>query len=101
MNHTIPAVFDAGVFRPLVPVELAEGTRVEVGIPEAAPSKPPYDRERLMKFIGDMEAIPDDSPQQHDAASWQQFVADMEAMPDNSEKDGFSNRDHDRLLYGG
>jgi predicted DNA-binding antitoxin AbrB/MazE fold protein len=32
----IPAVFDAGVFRPLVPVELPEGTRVEVQVRRAS-----------------------------------------------------------------
>jgi len=30
MSHPIPAVFDSGVFRPLEPVNLAEGTRAEV-----------------------------------------------------------------------
>jgi predicted DNA-binding antitoxin AbrB/MazE fold protein len=30
MSQPIPAVFSSGVFRPLEPVELAEGTRAEV-----------------------------------------------------------------------
>lgn len=30
MSHIIPAIFDSGVFRPLEPVDLAEGTRAEV-----------------------------------------------------------------------
>ena len=30
MSRTIPVVFDSGVFRPLQPVDLAEGTRAEV-----------------------------------------------------------------------
>jgi hypothetical protein len=30
MSHTIPAVFAAGVFRPLEPVDWPEGTRAEV-----------------------------------------------------------------------
>jgi predicted DNA-binding antitoxin AbrB/MazE fold protein len=33
MSRTIPAIFDAGVFRPLQPVDLAEGTHVEVQVP--------------------------------------------------------------------
>jgi predicted DNA-binding antitoxin AbrB/MazE fold protein len=32
MSRAIPAIFDAGVFRPLEPVELAEGTQVEVTV---------------------------------------------------------------------
>jgi hypothetical protein len=30
MSQSIPTVFDSGVFRPLEPVDLAEGTRAEV-----------------------------------------------------------------------
>ena len=36
MDHLIPAVFDSGVFRPLQPVELAEGTQVQVQVPQPA-----------------------------------------------------------------
>ena len=42
MSHTIPAVFDSGVFRPLEPVDLAEGTRAEV-IPLPQPATAPPD----------------------------------------------------------
>jgi hypothetical protein len=39
MSATIPAVFDSGVFRPLEPVELPEGTRAEVKpLPQLASS---------------------------------------------------------------
>ncbi len=37
MNPLIQAVFDSGVFRPLGPVDLAEGTQVEVRAPTPAP----------------------------------------------------------------
>jgi Protein of unknown function DUF104 len=30
MSRAIPAIFDAGVFRPLEPVSLADGTRADV-----------------------------------------------------------------------
>lgn len=33
MDHLISAVFDSGVFRPLQPVDLAEGTQVQVQVP--------------------------------------------------------------------
>lgn len=32
MNPTIPAIYDAGVFRPLTPVDLPDGTQVEVQV---------------------------------------------------------------------
>jgi hypothetical protein len=39
MGQTIPAVYDSGVFRPLKPVDLAEGTRAEVTpLPQQTPS---------------------------------------------------------------
>jgi hypothetical protein len=39
MSHSIFAIFDSGVFRPLEPVDLAEGTRAEV-IPVSQPARP-------------------------------------------------------------
>lgn len=33
MDHLIPAVFASGVFRPLQPIELAEGTQVQIQVP--------------------------------------------------------------------
>jgi hypothetical protein len=43
MGHIIHAIFDSGVFRPLEPVDLAEGTHAEViPIPKSAePSNGP------------------------------------------------------------
>jgi predicted DNA-binding antitoxin AbrB/MazE fold protein len=38
MDHLISAVFDSGIFRPLVPVDLAQGTQVEVQVPIASVS---------------------------------------------------------------
>jgi Protein of unknown function DUF104 len=34
MHHLISAIFDAGVFRPLEPVDLPDGTQVEVQVPQ-------------------------------------------------------------------
>lgn len=78
MSHTIPAIFESGVFRPLAPVPLEPGTHVVLNLSPSAPASEP----------------------QHDPARWKKFLDDMEAMPDDSPDDGFSNRDHDRLIYG-
>jgi hypothetical protein len=41
MNHAISAVYHAGVFRPLEPVDWPEGTRAEViPVGQATPSSP-------------------------------------------------------------
>jgi predicted DNA-binding antitoxin AbrB/MazE fold protein len=34
MSHTIPAVFDDGVFRPQEPEDLADGTQIQVQVPQ-------------------------------------------------------------------
>jgi len=82
MSRTIPAVFHAGVFRPLQPVDLAEGTPVQVELRSPASSG------------GD----------EVDAATrkaWLDYLDRMESLPDEAPQDGLSNRDHDRIVYGG
>lgn len=59
MNRSIPAIFDAGVFRPLKPVELAEGTQVEVQVP--------------VQQIGDKESKADIA-QQAAALAWTDLI---------------------------
>jgi predicted DNA-binding antitoxin AbrB/MazE fold protein len=86
MSRTIPAIFDAGIFRPLQPVELAEGTRVEVALP----------------VVKDVEANGELAPEV--LACHQKAVAEMlaeiESLPIEEPDDGFSGRDHDKILYG-
>jgi predicted DNA-binding antitoxin AbrB/MazE fold protein len=83
MNDPIPAVFAAGVFRPLEPVDLAEGTQVLVQI--ATTAQP-------------AELSPEELARRH--AAIVQFLDRMEALPDEGPDDGFSGRDHDKILYG-
>lgn len=83
MSHTIPAIYDAGVFRPLEPVELAEGTQVRVEVPAESPSAEMSPEE----LAAHQAAIAD-------------FLARMEALPEEGPDDGFSGRDHDKILYG-
>ena len=82
MSRTIPAIFDAGVFRPLEPVELADGTHVELQLQVQEPST--------------ADEV-DDATRQ----AWLGYLDRMETLPDNSPRDGLSNRDHDRIIYGG
>ena len=83
MSQTIHAIFDSGVFRPLEPVELAEGTQVDVQIRQVSPPA-------------------ELSPQElaHQQAAIAEFLDRMEALPDEGPDDGFSGRDHDKILYG-
>ncbi len=82
MSRTIHAIFDSGVFRPLEPVDVAEGTQVAVQIPEAAPSA---------------ELSPEELARQQTAIA--RFLERMEAIPEEGPDDGFSGRDHDKILY--
>jgi predicted DNA-binding antitoxin AbrB/MazE fold protein len=85
MSRTIPAIYDAGVFRPLEPVELADGTRVEVQV-----------------AVASSDAIEELSPEQlaQQQAAIADWLAEIEALPDEGPDDGFSGRDHDKILYG-
>lgn len=87
MNHLIRAVFDSGVFRPLEPVELAEGTQVQVQVQVPHTSGESSD-----------ELSPEELARQQTAI--REFIAEMEALPPQGPDDGFSGRDHDKILYG-
>jgi predicted DNA-binding antitoxin AbrB/MazE fold protein len=84
MDHTIPAIFDAGVFRPLMPVDLADGTQVQVQVPKSSMSH--------------SDMAPDALAKQR--AAIEEMLAELESLPVNEPDDGFSGRDHDKILYG-
>lgn len=52
---TIPAIYEQGVFRPTVPVDLPEGTRVNIPTPEPAPNDRHDARERFLNLIGSID----------------------------------------------
>lgn len=82
MTRTITAIFDAGVFRPLEPVELADGTQVEL---------------QLQLAVTSDGGAADETTRQ----AWLKYLERMESLPDISPSDGLTNRDHDRVIYGG
>ncbi|HEY4235608.1 MAG TPA: antitoxin family protein [Lacipirellulaceae bacterium] len=86
MSRIIPAIFDAGVFRPTVPVDMAEGTLVVVqvarGVEEPSAELPPEKLARQQAAIDEM-------------------LIEIENLPIEEPNDGFSGRDHDKVLYGG
>lgn len=81
MDQTIPAIFDSGVFRPLQPVDLADGTQVQIQLPA---SKPEFSVEDLAR----------------QQAAIAEFLDEMASLPVEGPDDGFSGRDHDKILYG-
>lgn len=86
MSHSITAIFDSGVFRPLEPVELADGTQVRIQMPQS-----------------DKSSASGSSPEELAAqqAAINKMLTEIENLPVQEPDDGFSGRDHDKVLYGG
>lgn len=66
MARTVEAVFENGVFRPLEPVKLDEGRRVQIYIPWADNDVTP---EQQMKALRDLQ----DSMSDWTEADWAEF----------------------------
>jgi predicted DNA-binding antitoxin AbrB/MazE fold protein len=55
--NLIPAIYEHGVFRPTVPVQLPEGTRVNIPAPEGIAGRPENEaaRQRFLEMIGSVD----------------------------------------------
>jgi predicted DNA-binding antitoxin AbrB/MazE fold protein len=82
MTRFISAIFDSGVFRPLEPVDVAQGERVVLHVESPA-------------------AASADQVDVDTRNAWSEYIDRMEAMPDCTPSDGLTSRDHDQLIYGG
>ena len=82
MDQTIPAIFDSGVFRPLQPVDLADGTQVQVQVKKH-------------------DSVDTDEVDEATRKAWNDYLDRMETLNGKSPEDGLTNRDHDRIIYGG
>jgi predicted DNA-binding antitoxin AbrB/MazE fold protein len=83
ISTTIEAVYEQGVFRLSRPIDLADGTRVDLIVIASHPA----------------ELLPGEPvPGKKTPA---EIMAEIAAMPMESSPDGFSGEDHDRILYGG
>jgi predicted DNA-binding antitoxin AbrB/MazE fold protein len=85
MSTTIEAVYERGVLRLSRPIDLADGTRVEVVV--IAPHL-------ALAPVGPSEP----GPKKKTPA---EILAEIAAMPMESSLEGFSGEDHDQVLYGG
>jgi predicted DNA-binding antitoxin AbrB/MazE fold protein len=83
MNRTISAIFDAGVFKPIGPVDLADGTEVQVQLP-------------AKNVAGELS--PQELARQQNAIA--AMLEEIASLPVKEPDDGFSGRDHDKVLYG-
>ena len=76
MTTTAAAIYENGMLRPLAPLPLAEGARVEVTVTDDASSS---------QVMGACRAS--------------ELLREIAGLPVESADNGFSGRDHDRLLY--
>ncbi len=79
------AVHENGVLRPERPLELAEGTHVDLIVVPAVPAN------------SDILSSPELGLEARKAA---EMLARIAAMPMEVDDQGFSGRDHDKVLYG-
>jgi predicted DNA-binding antitoxin AbrB/MazE fold protein len=86
MDQAFQAIYEHGVLRPLDPVSLNEDEIVSVVI-----RRPNID-------LSDITADERLALRQREVLL--RFVAKMKSLPDQVPRDGFTNRDHDRLIYG-
>jgi predicted DNA-binding antitoxin AbrB/MazE fold protein len=87
MVQSFQAVYENGVLRPLHPLDLKEHELVSLAVVAACDN-------------GSTLPTAEQQQAQRQRDSLLRFIAKMEAIPDKSAADGFTNRDHDRLIYG-
>jgi predicted DNA-binding antitoxin AbrB/MazE fold protein len=81
----IDAIFDNGVFRPLTPPIIPDGTRVRLRVEDAN---------------GTASSPADERMAGSERAELDEFRRLMAELPIEGPGDGFSGADHDRVLYG-
>jgi predicted DNA-binding antitoxin AbrB/MazE fold protein len=81
MSQEIDAIYDNGVLRPLVPLALPQQARVKLTVEEES-----------LEESGDKLA--------RQKAALQSLWQEIDQLPRHENKDGWSVRRHDELLYG-
>ena len=87
MSHDIRTIFEKGVFRPLEPLDLPDGTCVHLRVDE-----------EMREIAKDGQVDPAELKQQQLAL--QAMLREVERLPQTAKRDGLSGRDHDYILYG-
>jgi predicted DNA-binding antitoxin AbrB/MazE fold protein len=90
---SVNAIYENGVFRPLSPVELPEGARVEVLIPPTTAEPPEHDASGAAATLEEAGA---DSPGQRAFRLLMEIAALPHTSPD--ERTDIGER-HDEILY--
>ena len=107
MTMTIDAVYEAGVFRPLAPMELSEGEQVkltinssllaEMELAELERNAP--DPRRAAEIIAEIAAMPMEADEA-EAQKRLEIVQNINALAVSHGRQENASRDHDQYLYG-
>ncbi len=81
MNQMIDAIYDGGVLKPLIPLTLPDNTRVRITLSTETQD------DNDQSLIAQQKAI-------------QEFQAVVRQSSQHQNKDGWSVRQHDQILYG-
>ncbi|MGD9632507.1 MAG: antitoxin family protein [Pirellulales bacterium] len=81
MTYQFDAIYDNGVIRPLEPVVLPDQSRIKVTV------------EAVEHASSNDVALADQR------AAFQELWAELDKLPQHENNDGWSVRDHDKLLY--
>lgn len=84
MQDSVPAIYEGGLLRPLVPLALPEGAEVALRIVPPAHVANVEREERLARQKLAIDKI----------------LRDAKELPPEGIDDGFSGADHDSILYG-
>lgn len=90
----IEVIYENGVFRPVHPLDLAEGTRLKVTMIKTAPTPPAPRPEH--------EEEQQEQQRQMDEAAYEAFLQQLDniaALPLQSQTQPNTARDHDAILY--
>lgn len=81
MDQQLPAIFENGVLRPLVPLDLPEQSQVSIVVRADETATAPFDLKKQQDALDEM-------------------FREIQKIPQTPVNDGLSNRDHDHIIYG-
>ena len=99
MAITVKAIYEYGILRPIEPISLVEGTRVEVTV-MISTSETTGKTSEVNSFNSRMsEVITEFVTSLSAEKTPAEILAAIAAMPMEGSEEAFSAQDHDRVLY--
>lgn len=87
MKHELQAIYEHGVLRPLIPLDLPELSEVTLVL-------------TCQGSDSEQAVIPSTTELAQQQMALNAMFAEVDSLPQTPRNDGLSNRDHDQILYG-